>query len=135
MFCNGLYHHVAKEALFYSAFGNYFSASLHSVTLLPSSEHANGVPAIFGGHSDKLMSNHTYHFGLYLRMLVRLKIFTFWAVLPCVLVYSTMLACTRSHYAVDIVLAWWTLALVFVSAGVEAPENDVCVADWLAPNT
>mmetsp|Transcript_35407 Transcript_35407/g.71766 ORF Transcript_35407/g.71766 Transcript_35407/m.71766 type:complete len:217 (-) Transcript_35407:135-785(-) len=132
LFCTGAHNHVAKEALCYSAIGNYFSASLHSVTLLPSSEHATGVPAIFGGHSDKLMSNHTYHFGLYLRILVCLRLLSLWAVIPCILVYSTMLACTRSHYAVDIVLAWWALALVFVSAGVDVPRDDVCMVDWPA---
>ena len=125
-----LYCHVAKEALCYSAIGNYFSASLHSVTLLPSSDHATGVPAIFGGHSDKLMSNHTYHFGLYLRILVSLGIFPLSAVLPCIFVYSTMLACTRSHYSCDIVLAWWALALVFVLAGVDAPKKDACMIHW-----
>ena len=123
---------IAREALCYSAVGNYFSSSLHSVTLLPSSDHAPGVPAVFGGHTDKLMSNHCYHFGLYCRILVQMELMPLWIVGPLILVYSTMLACTRSHYAVDIVLAWWALALVFVSAGVNLQEVEQCrVGSWV----
>ena len=118
---------IAREALCYSAIGNYFSSSLHSVTLLPSSDHAPGVPAIFGGHTDKLMSNHCYHFGLYCRILVQMELMSLWIVGPLILVYSTMLACTRSHYAVDIVLAWWALALVFVSVGNDVPVEKDCL--------
>jgi len=120
---------IAREALCYSAVGNYFSSSLHSVTLLPSSDHAAGVPAIFGGHTDKLMSNHCYHFGLYCRILVQMDLLPLGMVGPLVLVYSAMLACTRSHYAVDIVLAWWALALVFVSGGTGAPLQEHCLMD------
>ena len=123
---------IAKEALCYSAIGNYFSSSLHSVTLLPSSDHAPGVPAVFGGHTDKLMSNHCYHFGLYCRILVQMELMSLWIVGPLILVYSTMLACTRSHYVVDIVLAWWALALVFVSAGVNLQKVEQCrVGSWV----
>ena len=107
---------IAKEACVYSAIGNFFSSSLHSVTLLPSSNHADGLP-IFGGDADKLMSNHTFHFGLYLRIGVALGVFPLWAIIPCVLLYSLCLAATRAHYAVDIVLAWWALLLVFATAG------------------
>jgi len=107
---------IAKEACVYSAIGNFFSSSLHSVTLLPSSNHADGLP-IFGGDADKLMSNHTFHFGLYLRIGCALGVFPLWALLPCVLLYSVCLAATRAHYAVDVVLAWWALLLVFVTAG------------------
>ena len=118
---------IAREALCYSAIGNYFSSSLHSGTLLPSADHAPGVPAIFGGHTDKLMSNHCYHFGLYCRILVQMRMLPLSFVAPLILAYSTMLACTRSHYAVDIVLAWWALALVFVSAGFGVPGYEQCL--------
>jgi hypothetical protein len=123
-----IYGHAARESLIYSAIGNYFSASLHSVTLLPCSDHTPSVTPsiIFGGHSDKLMSNHAFHFGLYLRLLSIVDIFPREAIPICILVYSGMLSCTRSHYACDIVLAWWALALVFMSAGFDAPDRDIC---------
>ena len=49
---------AVKEGLCYSAMGYFFSATLHSVTLFPSTDHATGIPG-FGNHADKLMSNHT----------------------------------------------------------------------------
>ena len=115
---------IAKEACVYSAIGNFFSSSLHSVTLLPSSNHAESFP-LWGGDADKLMSNHTFHFGMYLRIGVALGAFPLWAVVPCVLIYSFGLVATRGHYAVDVVLAWWALLLVFVTAGAgEMPQEE-----------
>ena len=56
-----------------------------------------------------------------------MELMSLWIVGPLILVYSTMLACTRSHYAVDIVLAWWALALVFVSVGNDVPLEKECL--------
>ena len=117
---------VAKEACVYSAIGNFFSSSLHSVTLLPGSNHAASFP-LFGGNADKLMSNHTFHWGLYLRMGVQLGYVPLWTVAPWVALFSAGMACTRAHYAVDMVLAWWALVFVFLSVGVERPvEGSIC---------
>ena len=105
---------AVKEALVYSAIGYLFSSSLHSVTLLPPTKQcAIGIPG-FGRHVDKLMSNHTFHFGLFLRVLVITEeISIIWNVIPCMVLYSSMLLCTRGHYTVDIILAWWALGIVF----------------------
>lgn len=120
---------AVKQALCFSAIGYVVSASLHSVTLLPGTDHAPGVP-VFGGDVDKLMSNHTFHFGLFLRILVIIeKIPSNWLV-PWVLFYSIMLAATRGHYAVDIVLAWWGIVLVFAWVGMDLPDTSTCAALW-----
>lgn len=116
---------AVKEGLCYSAMGYFFSATLHSVTLFPSTDHAAGIPG-FGNHADKLMSNHTFHFGLFLRVLVQLEGFPVSAVIPCMLIYSALLVCTRGHYSVDIVLSWWALALVY---SLEPMSMQTCLAE------
>ena len=106
----------------YHAVGNMFSASLHAVTILPSAEFkASSVP-LMGGRADKLMSNHTFNFGMFLHCLRRVHELDWaaWVIPSLVLVYSYAMLCTRGHYSVDIVLAWWAfLALVKLNPRME----------------
>lgn len=68
---NAAHRDAARECANLVSIGNLFSASLHSVTLLPACEFAPGFAAagplkafgIMGGESDKLMSNHVFNVG------------------------------------------------------------------------
>ena len=66
---------------------------------------------LMGGKSDKLMSNHTFCTGLALQCLARLGYWPKWMVPTGVIIYSAMMLSTRAHYSVDIILAWWALAI------------------------
>jgi hypothetical protein len=114
---------AVKQSLCFSSVGYMVSSTLHSITLLPGSNHASGVPVLFGGDVDKLLSNHTFHFGLFLRILILLGRIPLWAIVPGTLAYSAMLVSTRGHYSVDIVLAWWGILLVFAWVGLELPDR------------
>ena len=112
---------AARDAFFWCAMGNFFSISLHTVTILPPSDcalglmgHDLGFASRFatGGLTDKLMSNHVYNFGLTTRMLVRLSYLRMRTCLALVVLYSVLVISTRAHYTVDVVLAWWALAAV-----------------------
>ena len=110
----------AWYVIFCVAVGNFFSTTLHTVTLIPASEpnpagFSTDLP-LMGGKSDKLMSNHTFCVGLVLQMLVRLGYCHPSVCLLGVLTYSTMMLSSRAHYSVDIVLAWWALAVAHAYA-------------------
>ena len=110
----------ARYVVFCVAVGNLFSATLHTVTLIPASEpepsgFSTDLP-LMGGKSDKLMSNHTFCVGLVLQMFVRLGYCRPSVCLIGVLAYSAMMLSSRAHYSVDIVLAWWALAIAHAYA-------------------
>ena len=68
LFVGDAAHTEYVRALFdYNALGNLLSATLHVVTVLPTAEFVDSQFPMMGGSSDKLMSNHTYNFGLLLR--------------------------------------------------------------------
>ena len=68
LFVGDAAHTEYVRALFdYNALGNLLSATLHVVTVLPTAEFVDSQFPMMGGSSDKLMSNHTYSFGLLLR--------------------------------------------------------------------
>jgi hypothetical protein len=118
----GLHREATCEALCYAAVGNLFSTSLHSVTIIPSAEFKTGVPVLGGGNSDKLMSNHTFNFGLFLRLCVILGYLDAYAVPIGVALFSYAMLCSRAHYTVDVVLAWWALSVVYAISPVSYAE-------------
>ena len=97
----------------YHGLGNVFSSSLHAVTILPSPEFPSSTLPLMGGTSDKLMSNHVFNYGILLHYIVLSHCERWrsrrWLLPLGVGLYSAALLCTRSHYSVDIVLAWWVL--------------------------
>jgi len=103
---------AARYVLFAVSIGNIFSTSLHSFTLLPSTKEFGRTDLpLMGGQTDKLMSNHTFNIGLVLQMYVKLGYFPAWVVPVGVFIYSVMMVSTRAHYTVDMILAWWALAV------------------------
>lgn len=102
---------AARYAVFCVGVGNLFSASLHTFTLIPSVDFASSDWPLMGGRSDKLMSNHAFCVGLFFQLCTRLGYCPRWAALLGVGLYSAAMLSTRAHYTVDIVLAWWALAL------------------------
>lgn len=108
----------ARYTVFCVAIGNFFSATLHTVTLMPAVPvytDSTGLP-LMGGRSDKLMSNHTFCVGLVLQMLARLGYCHHAVFLLGVPAYSVMMLSSRAHYSVDIVLSWWALAVAHAHA-------------------
>lgn len=106
-------HTEYVRALFdYNALGNALSSTLHVVTILPTAEFADSGLPLMGGSADKLMSNHTFNFSIGLRAATLCYGWPGWALPLGVAVYSSCLVCTRCHYTVDIVLAWWVLLFV-----------------------
>uniref|UniRef100_A0A7S2FUT1 Uncharacterized protein n=1 Tax=Haptolina brevifila TaxID=156173 RepID=A0A7S2FUT1_9EUKA len=74
---------AARHAIFFVSMGNLFSASLHTFTRMPSSEHAASSAPLMGGTTDKLMSNHTFNVGIVLIMLHRLQLIRGWLIPIC----------------------------------------------------
>jgi len=101
-----------RALLDYNALGNVFSSTLHLVTILPTAEFEESKFAGMGGNADKLMSNHTFNFGVGLHACTLIYSWPAWALPAGVGIYSYCLCCTRCHYSVDIVLAWWFLFFV-----------------------
>jgi hypothetical protein len=113
-FGSGAQRELIRAMLDYHALGNVFSTSLHSVTILPSADFRESTVPLMGGSADKLMSNHTFNFGMFLRCLslVHGLSWPWWLIPALVLLYSWSMLCTRGHYSVDIVLAWWAIAVL-----------------------
>ena len=113
LFVGDAAHTEYVRALFdYNALGNVLSSTLHVVTILPTAEFADSGLPLMGGSADKLMSNHTFNFSIGLRAVTLCYGWPAWALPLGVAVYSSCLVCTRCHYTVDIVLAWWVLLFV-----------------------
>ena len=102
---------AARHGIVNCGVGNLFSASLHTFTIMPSAEYAGTELPMMGGRSDKLMSNHAFCVGLTMQMLVKLRYVPGWAMPVGVALYSAAMLSTRAHYSVDIILAWWALAV------------------------
>ena len=102
----------------YHALGNLFSASLHTGTILPTSDFKASAVPLMGGSADKLMSNHTFNFGMFVHCATLVHpgllpaAHAWWALPALVGAFSWCMLCTRCHYTVDIVLAWWAIAVL-----------------------
>ena len=106
---------MLRWALLWMAFGSAMSATLHSCTIVgdlrtAASVDCKGLMALVsGGFCDRLLSNHTYNAGLaMLAAEFQWGLPAFAAPLFSV-VFGLVVAATRTHYTVDVVLAWWVL--------------------------
>lgn len=98
--------------------GKFFSATLQVSTLIPESRPPPVPPnipiigAVMGGATDRLMSNHVFELGVALHIAEGLGWIKTWQRALTLLVFSATVIMSRNHYTVDIVLAFWYLALV-----------------------
>ena len=107
----------ARYVIFCVAVGNFFSATLHTFTLLPSPDFMETSIPLMGGKSDKLMSNHVFNTSLVLQLLASLGYVSNTLALLGIALYSVSMLSTRAHYSVDIILAWWAVAASRLFAG------------------
>ncbi|GMH68657.1 hypothetical protein TrRE_jg10012 [Triparma retinervis] len=100
------------------AVGKLVSLTLHSSTLMPESRSVIPEPTpvigrLMGGSTDRLMSNHVFELGVALHIAQGLGwIRSTPERLAVLLIFSAGIILSRGHYTVDVVLAWWCMAVV-----------------------
>ena len=100
------------------AVGKLVSITLHSSTLMPESRNVIPSPTpiiggLMGGSTDRLMSNHVYELGVALHIAQGLGwIRSTPERLALLMAFSCGILMSRGHYTVDVVLAWWCMAVV-----------------------
>jgi len=100
------------------AVGKVFSTTLHCFTVLPDSRTVVGgqtpvIGPLMGGATDRLMSNHVFELGVALHIAQGLGwVRTTPERVAIMALFSLGIVASRGHYTVDVVLAWWWLAVV-----------------------